>query len=139
VRIALQIKSSSCLCWLLGLLLSAAAYSDLLVQEAHSQRQQIPVFDASSNAIITLQHESFAAGKRLSAVLVQRAAALSTVLDEREVTDCKPNTNGHLEFGFLTAAVAREARQSLALSDKNVAGVHVLFVQGDLADGEADL
>ena len=59
---------------------------------------------------ISLTHGALTTCETLKAVLVQRAAVLAEVLDEREVTACTPDANGHVGFTFSTPALVREIR-----------------------------
>lgn len=108
--VIIVLHKSRWLGYLFALTLSAGATAELIVPDPLYERARIPVFDTASNAVITLQHSSFADCARLTAILAQRTQALAAALDEREVTACKPNARGQLDFRFLTPNITRQTR-----------------------------
>lgn len=98
------------LCCCLGAMLCVPASADLLAPNLNKSVDTIPIFDAGATATISLTHGALTTCETLKAVLVQRAAVLAEVLDEREVTACTPDANGHVGFTFSTPALVRETR-----------------------------
>ncbi len=91
-------------------MLCVPASADLLAPNLNKSIDTIPIFDAGATAAISLTHGALTTCETFKAVLVQRAAALAAVLDEREVTACTPDANGHVDFTFSTPALVRETR-----------------------------